>query len=161
MAGPPAHPRRTAFSPAGPHPTDGGVVGPYVHSYDPSRQRPSPIPAMRPAQDPSGGPSHTPIYDALYSEYRRSFRALPGDRSGEESLVLPSFGSGFFGSRAPLSAHSAHSGSGGAGGGTAGGTSGHGSGPSSHTGSLGSWQRVGRHAGAGSPAALPPGSRGA
>lgn len=115
---------------------------------------------MRPAQDPSGGPSHTPIYDALYSEYRRSFRALPGDRSGEESLGLSAFAAGFFGSRAPLSVHSSHSGSGGAGG-TAGGTGGHGSGPNSHTGGLGSWQRVGRHAGGGRPAALPPGSRGA
>ncbi|MFD8692981.1 hypothetical protein [Streptomyces sp. NPDC059651] len=113
---------------------------------------------MRPAQDPSGGPSHTPIYDALYSEYRRSFRALPGDRSGEESLGLPAFGTGLFGSRTPLSVHSAHSGHGGAAS-TAGGAGGHGGGPSSHTGSLGSWQRVGRHAGRVQPAALPPGSR--
>ncbi|MFI9233280.1 MULTISPECIES: hypothetical protein [Streptomyces] len=30
--------------------------------------------------------SATPIYDSLYAEYRRSFRALPGDRSGEEGL---------------------------------------------------------------------------
>ncbi|MFI6650575.1 hypothetical protein ACIBI8_23615 [Streptomyces sp. NPDC050529] len=110
---------------------------------------------MRPAQDPSGGPSHTPIYDALYSEYRRSFRALPGDRSGEESLGLPSFGAGLFSSRTPLSVHSGHSGAGSA----AGATGGHGTGPSSHTGSLGSWQRVGRHAGRVQPAALPPGSR--
>lgn len=116
---------------------------------------------MRPARDPSGGPSHTPIYDALYSEYRRSFRALPGDRSGEESLALPAFGAGFFGSRAPLSAHASHPGSGGGAGSTASGTAGHGSGPGSHTGGLGSWQRVGRHAGGGRPAALPPGSRGA
>ncbi|MBW5486467.1 hypothetical protein [Streptomyces bambusae] len=36
--------------------------------------------------------SPTPIYDALYSEYLRSFRALPGDRSGEEDLGFPSFG---------------------------------------------------------------------
>ncbi|MER5280884.1 hypothetical protein ABT025_34830 [Streptomyces sp. NPDC002809] len=112
---------------------------------------------MRPAQEPSGGPSHTPIYDALYSEYRRSFRALPGDRSGEESLGLPTFGAGFFGSHTSLSVHSAHSGHSAAGS-SAGGT-GHGSGPSSHTGSLGSWQRVGRHAGRVQPAALPPGSR--
>ncbi|MEU9092093.1 hypothetical protein ACIOEW_34340 [Streptomyces sp. NPDC087901] len=112
---------------------------------------------MRPAQEPSGGPSHTPIYDALYSEYRRSFRALPGDRSGEESLGLPAFGAGFFGSHTSLSVHSAHSGHSGAGS-SAGGT-GHSSGPGSHTGSLGSWQRVGRHAGRVQPAALPPGSR--
>ncbi|WP_406448617.1 hypothetical protein OG782_07530 [Streptomyces sp. NBC_00876] len=118
---------------------------------------------MRPAQDPSGGPSHTPIYDALYSEYRRSFRALPGDRSGEESLGLQGFGTGLFGSRAPLSGRSGHVGHGGAvttGAGTTGGTAGHGSGPGTHTGSLGTWQRVGRHAGRVQPA-LPPGSRGA
>ncbi|MER6119974.1 hypothetical protein E6R60_20915 [Streptomyces sp. A0642] len=114
---------------------------------------------MRPSQDPSGGPSQTPIYDALYSEYRRSFRALPGDRSGEEHLGLQGLGAGFFGSRAPLSVHSGHTG--GASGTTSGTAAGHGSGPSSHTGSLGSWQRVGRHAGRVQPAALPPGSRGA
>nr|WTB30226.1 hypothetical protein OG781_12660 [Streptomyces sp. NBC_00830] len=101
---------------------------------------------MRPSQDPSGGQSRTPIYDALYSEYRRSFRALPGDRSGEESLGFAAFGTGLFGSRAPLSGHSGHSGH---------------SSPGTHTGSLGSWQRVGRHAGRPQPAALPPGSRGA
>ncbi|MBB0231493.1 hypothetical protein [Streptomyces calidiresistens] len=28
--------------------------------------------------------SATPIYDALCAEYRRLFRTLPGDRSGEE-----------------------------------------------------------------------------
>ncbi|MCB5909886.1 hypothetical protein [Streptomyces pinistramenti] len=41
---------------------------------------------MRPSQDPGThgtGVSPTPIYDALYAEYRRAFRALPGDRSGE------------------------------------------------------------------------------
>ncbi|MGW1705907.1 hypothetical protein ACWCP8_10235 [Streptomyces sp. NPDC002206] len=101
---------------------------------------------MRPSQDRSGGQSHTPIYDALYFEYRRSFRALPGDRSGEENLGFVAFGTGMFGSRAPLSSHSSHSGH---------------YGPGTHTGSLGSWQRVGRHAGRPQPAALPPGSRGA
>ncbi|MCP9959535.1 MULTISPECIES: hypothetical protein [Streptomyces] len=46
---------------------------------------------MRPAED--GLPhSPTPIYDALYSEYRRSFRALPGDRTGEEDLAFRAFG---------------------------------------------------------------------
>ncbi|WP_443071268.1 hypothetical protein [Streptomyces sp. NBC_01465] len=49
---------------------------------------------MRPSQDPSQPHSPTPIYDALYSEYRRSFRALPGDRSGEENLGFTAFGSG-------------------------------------------------------------------
>jgi hypothetical protein len=49
---------------------------------------------MRPAYDgPVGGGqrSATPIYDALYAEYRRSFRALPGDRSGEEDLGFKGF----------------------------------------------------------------------
>ncbi|WNI25595.1 hypothetical protein [Streptomyces sp. ITFR-16] len=115
---------------------------------------------MRPAQDPSGGPSHTPIYDALYSEYRRSFRALPGDRSGEESLGLQAFGTGLFGSRAPLSGHSGHGAA--VTTGTTSSASGHGSGSSgSHGTGLGAWQRVGRHAGRVQPAALPPGSRGA
>ncbi|MFF9015703.1 hypothetical protein ACF09C_22395 [Streptomyces sp. NPDC014870] len=64
-----------------------------MHTYDPLRQPvPSPIPSMRPAQDLVGGQSATPIYDALYSEYRRSFRALPGDRSGEEDLGFRAFG---------------------------------------------------------------------
>ncbi|MEV0491464.1 hypothetical protein [Streptomyces atratus] len=108
---------------------------------------------MRPSREPSGSQSHTPIYDALYTEYRRSFRALPGDRSGEENLALMAFGTGLFGTRTPLSAHSGHSSH-------SGGASGH-SGQGPRTPSLGSWQRVGRHAGRTTPAALPPGSRGA
>ncbi|MFE3514303.1 hypothetical protein [Streptomyces sp. NPDC059166] len=99
---------------------------------------------MRPSQDPSGGKSPTPIYDALYSEYRRSFRALPGDRTGEENLGFRTFGIGMFGSRTPLGSRSAANGQG-----------------SSSTGGAnpGSWQRVGRHAGGrAKPAALPPGS---
>ncbi|MEU6017852.1 hypothetical protein ABZ826_28540 [Streptomyces sp. NPDC047515] len=112
---------------------------------------------MRPSQEPLGGQSQTPIYDALYSEYRRSFRALPGDRSGEENLGFIAFGSGLFGSRLPLSGHSGHS----TGLSAHSTTAGHGSGASTHTGSLGSWQRVGRHSGRTQPAALPPGSRGA
>ncbi|MFJ8666991.1 hypothetical protein [Streptomyces sp. NPDC093600] len=47
---------------------------------------------MRPAHDVTTGESATPIYDALYSEYRRSFRSLPGDRSGEEDLGFRAFG---------------------------------------------------------------------
>lgn len=136
-----ARPARAGLSPVGPHPTAGGVVGTYVHAYDPSHQRPSPIPAMRPARDPSGGPSQTPIYDALYSEYRRSFRALPGDRSGEEGLAMPAFGAGLFATRAPLGVHSAASGPGGGAGGPGASTG--------RAGGLGSWQRVGRHAGRG------------
>ncbi|MCH0543240.1 hypothetical protein I3F58_27555 [Streptomyces sp. MUM 203J] len=78
---------------SGPHPTGGGVVGTYVqHSYEPSRQPYQHIPGMRPAQQGPSGFSATPIYDALYSEYRRSFRALPGDRSGEEDLRFKAFG---------------------------------------------------------------------
>lgn len=53
---------------------------------------------MRPSRDPQAGHvSHTPIYDALYSEYRRSFKALPGDRSGEEDLGFTAFGTGVHG----------------------------------------------------------------
>ncbi|MFD8568585.1 hypothetical protein [Streptomyces sp. NPDC059639] len=80
---------------------------------------PSQIPSMRPAEDHQGIPSNghasgqtgghstgyqgsysaTPIYDALYAEYRRSFRALPGDRSGEEDLGFTGFGTGPYGAR--------------------------------------------------------------
>ncbi|MFF5976367.1 hypothetical protein ACFY7C_33155 [Streptomyces sp. NPDC012769] len=49
---------------------------------------------MRPAQDVPAALSSTPIYDALYSEYRRTFRTLPGDRSGEEELSFRAFGTG-------------------------------------------------------------------
>ena len=49
-----------------------------------------PIPAMRPAYE--GEPSGTPIFDALYAEFRRRFRALPGDREGEEELRFTGFG---------------------------------------------------------------------
>jgi hypothetical protein len=56
---------------------------------------------MRP-QPPSGTRSATPIYDALYAEYRRSFRALPGDRSGEEELGFSSFTAGLHSMRHPL-----------------------------------------------------------
>ncbi|MFJ4781154.1 hypothetical protein [Streptomyces sp. NPDC088762] len=54
-----------------------------MHPYDSSRapSRTSPV-------------SHTPIYDALYSEYLRSFRALPGDRTGEEDLGFTAFSYG-------------------------------------------------------------------
>ncbi|WP_208106405.1 hypothetical protein [Streptomyces sp. GC420] len=50
---------------------------------------------MRTPQDlavsSGSGSSATPIYDALYAEYRRQFRALPGDRSGEEDLGFTAF----------------------------------------------------------------------
>jgi hypothetical protein len=61
---------------------------------------------MRPAHDMSSGPSATPIYDALCSEYRRAFRALPGDRSGEEHLGFKAFGTGLHGSRGGSFGHS-------------------------------------------------------
>ncbi|MEU7720100.1 hypothetical protein [Streptomyces tibetensis] len=64
-----------------------------MHAYDvPRRQSFSPIPSARSAQDSPCGPSATPIYDALYAEYVKSFRALPGDRSGEEKLGFTAFG---------------------------------------------------------------------
>ncbi|MGP3967586.1 hypothetical protein [Streptomyces sp. 6N223] len=40
-------------------------------------------------EQPTG--SATPIYDSLYAEYRRLFRALPGDRTGEEELRFTGF----------------------------------------------------------------------
>ncbi|KOU26902.1 hypothetical protein [Streptomyces sp. WM6368] len=51
---------------------------------------------MRPARDRDSSPavSHTPIYDTLYSEYLRAFRALPGDRTGEEDHGFTSFSYG-------------------------------------------------------------------
>lgn len=64
-----------------------------MHAYDvPRRQSYSTIRSARPVQDPHGGPSATPIYDALYAEYVKSYRALPGDRSGEEDLGFVAFG---------------------------------------------------------------------
>ncbi|MCQ4210931.1 MULTISPECIES: hypothetical protein [Streptomyces] len=54
---------------------------------------------MRPAEDQPSSHSATPIYDALYAEYRRSFRALPGDRSGEEDLGFTAFGTGPYATR--------------------------------------------------------------
>ncbi|MGW1895176.1 hypothetical protein ACWCP6_33785 [Streptomyces sp. NPDC002004] len=75
-----------------------------MHTYEPTRRQPyltstipAPIPSMRPAQEPIGGHSATPIYDELYSEYRSSFKALPGDRSGEEHLGFTGFATGPYG----------------------------------------------------------------
>ncbi|MFU9038979.1 MULTISPECIES: hypothetical protein [Streptomyces] len=73
-----------------------------MHAYDPSSRAPyaHPIPGMRPSRElgttrPTDRGSATPIYDALYAEYRRSFRALPGDRTDEPetSEVLGGTGS--------------------------------------------------------------------
>ena len=67
-----------------------------MQTYDPSpalRQTAGfVIPGMRPAHGTELSASATPIYDALYSEYRRLFRALPGDRSGEEEFRFIAFG---------------------------------------------------------------------
>ncbi|MCX2182618.1 hypothetical protein KV205_19090 [Streptomyces sp. SKN60] len=70
---------------------------------------------MRPTQDGTAGStgfmatatgfSATPIYDALYSEYRRSFRSLPGDRSGEEDLGFRGFGTHRLPGQSGLYAH--------------------------------------------------------
>ena len=69
-----------------------------MYSYDvaaahrqPTSTASRPIPAMRPSYDAEHPHSPTPIYDELYSEYRRLFRALPGDRSGEEDLHFAGF----------------------------------------------------------------------
>ena len=112
-----------------------------MHSYDPSRV-PSrsayqqQIPSMRPAQDLVDGYSTTPIYDALYSEYLRSFRALPGDRSGEENLGFTAFGTGLHAARA-----------------------GYGSRYGERAPYPGSWQRDPQQPPRQLPAALPPGPR--
>ncbi|MEU8438014.1 hypothetical protein AB0F18_34975 [Streptomyces sp. NPDC029216] len=70
---------------------------------------------MRPARELDFAPaaSHTPIFDALYSEYLRSFRALPGDRTGEEDLGFTAFsyGSSYSGSSTGSSGVSYGSGS--------------------------------------------------
>ncbi|MFB7907246.1 hypothetical protein ACFC1T_12510 [Kitasatospora sp. NPDC056076] len=68
-----------------------------MYSYDVSAPAgrsataPRSIPGMRPSYDAEHPHSTTPIYDELYSEYRRLFRALPGDRSGEEDLRFTGF----------------------------------------------------------------------
>ncbi|GGV37232.1 hypothetical protein GCM10010495_63070 [Kitasatospora herbaricolor] len=81
-----------------PHPLPFSLVGSYVYSYDvaaahrqPTTVTSRPIPGMRPSYDAEHPHSTTPIYDELYSEYRRLFRALPGDRSGEEDLRFAGF----------------------------------------------------------------------
>ncbi|MDX3526030.1 hypothetical protein P1P75_06180 [Streptomyces sp. ID05-39B] len=63
-----------------------------MHTYDVPRRQPYPIPSARPSHDSHVGPSATPIYDTLYAEYVKSFRSLPGDRSGEEELGFTAFG---------------------------------------------------------------------
>ncbi|MFD8594254.1 hypothetical protein ACFV1L_04580 [Kitasatospora sp. NPDC059646] len=90
--------RAIGLGAAPPHPKPVSLVGSYVYSYDlasPGRPHSSAanrsIPGMRPSYDAEHPASATPIYDSLYSEYRRMFRALPGDRSGEEGLRFTGF----------------------------------------------------------------------
>ncbi|MFD5078172.1 hypothetical protein [Streptomyces sp. NPDC058371] len=81
-----------------------------MHTYDAPRRQPfQPIPSARPAQDPPGGSSATPIYDALYAEWVRSFRALPGDRRGEDEADFAAFGSLPHGSRGYGSSYGGYS----------------------------------------------------
>ncbi|WP_093801540.1 hypothetical protein [Streptomyces sp. Wb2n-11] len=122
-----------------------------MHSYDPPRPQPyqSQIPAMRPSRESRTDHSHTPIYDALYSEYRRSFRALPGDRSGEEHLGFTAFATGVHRSPGPTGrtgqgTHGGHSGPWQ--------SAGHGSGDAPHSNGR-------QHTGNRFPAALPPAPR--
>ncbi|MGW0735786.1 hypothetical protein [Streptomyces sp. NPDC002851] len=113
----------------------------------------------RPARDASAGRSATPIYDELYAEWRRSFKALPGDRSGEEDLGLPGFDS-----RQPYASQHGHPGSHTSFTGHPDPTA-HSSGHHEHTGhsegSSGSfsWYATERQRGARPPAALPPAPR--
>ncbi|MFD7245318.1 hypothetical protein [Streptomyces massasporeus] len=131
-----------------------------MHAYDvPRRHSFSPIPSARSAQDSQGGPSATPIYDALYAEYVKSFRALPGDRSGEEKLGFTAFGNTPHGSGSYGSSY----------GGTYGSSySAYSAGAQSARHAAGQqpqWQRVGSIGSHGTgmhyvPAGLPPGRRG-
>ncbi|QHA03827.1 hypothetical protein GQF42_11555 [Streptomyces broussonetiae] len=66
-----------------------------MHTYDtPPPRRPAfaSVPSARSAQDGVGAGSATPIYDMLYAEWVKTFRTLPGDRSGEEGLRFSPFG---------------------------------------------------------------------
>ena len=67
----------------------GVIVATDVHSYDAFSRHPyaSQIPPMRAPHESVVIPaSSPPIYDGLREEWRRLFRALPFDRSGEEGL---------------------------------------------------------------------------
>ncbi|ELP63109.1 hypothetical protein ACKI1I_42270 [Streptomyces turgidiscabies] len=122
-----------------------------MHTYDvPRRQSYQSLPSARATQDYPSGPSATPIFDALYAEYGKSFRSLPGDRSGEEELdfaafranpngLTPSYGSSYGSNSGSYSAYSAGA-------------------LSARTGSQGGgWQRVGQlDAQQGQPAAPTP-----
>ncbi|MFP3990331.1 hypothetical protein U9R90_23270 [Streptomyces sp. E11-3] len=120
---------------------------------------------MRPARDASAGRSATPIYDELFAEWRRSFKALPGDRTGEEDLGFSGFGSlpygqsgqGGYGAQGGGYGGQSHGGQS-HGGLSHGGLSGYGNYGGCQTGS---WYTDGRqpHTGGRPPAALPPGPR--
>ena len=137
-----------------------------MHAYDVPRSRNyQPIPSSRTDRDSPGGPSATPIYDRLYSEWVKTFRSLPGDRSGEEELGFTAFG------------HSPHSTGSFSGGSFGGGSLGGGSYSAYSAGAYSArqqsqWQRVGQLGHSGQqqqqhghtgmhhiPAALPPGPR--
>ena len=137
-----------------------------MHAYDVPRSRPyQSIPSSRSDRDSPGGPSATPIYDRLYSEWVKTFRSLPGDRSGEEELGFTAFG------------HSPHSTGSFSGGSFGGGSLGGGSYSAYSAGAYSArqqsqWQRVGQLGHSGQqqqqhghtgmhhiPAALPPGPR--
>jgi hypothetical protein len=66
-----------------------------VRGHVPAMRHPHGIPgtSVVPAYPayPAYQRSATPIYDSLYAEYQRLFRALPGDRSGEEELGFERF----------------------------------------------------------------------
>ncbi|EFE70385.1 hypothetical protein ABT269_26730 [Streptomyces viridosporus] len=134
-----------------------------MHAYDVPRRQPlASVPAPgRPAQGSRSGLSATPIYDALYTEYVKSFRALPGDRSGEEDLGFTAFGNIPRGA-GPYGGHGPGSSGGSLGSGAYGA---HGPGSTRQvTGQQPQWQRVGtvsRHATGMQhvPAGLPPAPR--
>ncbi|MDT0345524.1 hypothetical protein [Streptomyces litchfieldiae] len=67
-----------------------------MQSYEPSRSQQTHrvIPGMRSSYERPAA-SATPIYDALCAEYRRQFRTLPGDRSGEEDLRFVGFSTSY------------------------------------------------------------------
>ncbi|WP_425472046.1 hypothetical protein [Streptomyces piniterrae] len=65
---------------------------------------------MRPSHEPrsthtADRGSATPIYDALYAEYRRSFRALPGDRTDEPEIPESLRGNGSWGQTTASTGH--------------------------------------------------------
>ncbi|KUO16323.1 hypothetical protein [Streptomyces dysideae] len=118
-----------------------------MHTYDvPLRLSYQPA-FSRSAPDPPGGPSATPIYDALYAEYVKSFRSLPGDRSGEEDLGFTAFGNTPYSTGSFSNSYSAYS---------AGAFSARQQSQWQRVGSIGEQHSTGMHH---VPASLPPGPR--